>query len=799
MKKYSLFGILIIALALLSFSAYAAPGVSILNNSFTANVNLSTSTQVSSQLTIANTGTTINDSGTVSFSGTDLSESSGTKITINIASKQMNNASNDTFPFSITLAPNQKAGIYTGTLTATINANSGTAQSTIPFTITVLRQADSVNVQSVSISEAISGVSAAQSFTITNLGNSDFNALVSVTSLTHSDGSTLLPSQISSPNFLLTYGQTRTVTLTVSPALTQKAGTYTGNVSVSTPDGITSSPVTIVVVNQSNDISVTRSPTGSTWYKTISSTVSTTFTVKNTGNTNLTNVQMVPTTSIPGASVIASPASLVLARGVSQDVTVTLSGVSGSTSAGTYANQINLNAAGSSASTNWSIVVSEPVKRISLPSKITLGDSNSDRNQTVQTSFSIVNSGSDNVNLMINATSVNPAYQIQITPAVVSGFGPGGSVTITVTGYIPASKSAGEGTIGAILVKDDTNTIIQTIPLTMIARSILTIDYPVKVYVNGSSNSVSNGGTVDDSVQPGDNVEVSVQLKNNYGSNNVDDNKLSDVSATVTFEGIDDGSDIEKDKDYSDIRAGKTKKNSFVFTVPNTGVDEGTYTIRIHADGHDDNGAVHSDDWTIYVDVNRKDHDLKILDFSFDRAEAQCGSIVYLTAAIRNEGSTYEDQVALAINNSVFNVGIFEPPFELEKYDNDRAKSEFRKTYAVLVPKTALGSYRFLLQVYYDTSALYDYKYADLTVTCGNTTTSTPATGGSTGTVTPTQPSGGNIIVVPPQQSQPSYATPAVSQQQTGLSSDLMTILLVIGSIILLGIIILIVVKLVMK
>lgn len=292
---------------------------------------------------------------------------------------------------------------------------------------------------------------------------------------------------------------------------------------------------------------------------------------------------------------------------------------------------------------------------------------------------------------------------------------------------------------------------------------------------SATDSNVNNGDTIEDEARLGDEVELEITVHNEFSSSS--NIEIEDVKIDMVVQDLDDGSDLEKDTSEFKVRDDQKKKQSLHFTVPDN-IEEGTYKINLKVVGQDENGARHSDEWNINLEVEKRNHDLLIREFRFSPNNGlACGeTIKSLVTRIENRGSNFEEDVRITIEQDKLDVYI-EQVFELDN-DLDDEDSEYRKTHTVLVPSDAeAGVYPFTLWVYYDEDVPFDYSEQTLVVEdCADQATQPKDddSGDDDGTV---------VITSPPTVQQP----PEPEQQQELVDEPWFVAALAIVAVVILG------------
>ncbi|MBI1934990.1 hypothetical protein HYS31_00980 [Candidatus Woesearchaeota archaeon] len=224
-------------------------------------------------------------------------------------------------------------------------------------------------------------------------------------------------------------------------------------------------------------------------------------------------------------------------------------------------------------------------------------------------------------------------------------------------------------------------------------------DVDVKVG-SRTSNNLHNGDTIREEAKPGDNIEVRVEVENNF--TNAENLRINDIVITVNIEEIDDGDDLEEESNEFDLSTQSTKRSTLKFQVP-VEVEEDSFDIVINAEGTDRNGTDHSTEMRLRLDVDKESHKLIITRKSLAPSAVACNrKNVQLGVGLLNIGSEDEEKVTLSIVSPDLGIDFSEDVGELESGSVDEDTS-FSKTYFLNVPNDLeAGSYPITLIASYN-------------------------------------------------------------------------------------------------
>lgn len=403
-----------------------------------------------------------------------------------------------------------------------------------------------------------------------------------------------------------------------------------------------------------------------------------------------------------------------------------------------------------------------PVASFTL-SNLELGSNNQIREQTATANLRITNTGSEvlTVSLSSNAGLV---YALQFSQNNVT-VPVNQSVDVPVTAYVPDSQDSGKLSIGTVTATASGLTKTATVYLETKSELVIT---KVKANIDGKSTTLDDGEDVD--AKPGDDVTITVTLKNEF-SENID---IEDITLTIES---DSDLDVDDDTDITRIKDGDKDESEFSFTIPRD-IDEDDYDIDITADGEDENGAKHSADYSITINIDKESHEISVVRTTLTPSRISCGGRVSLKVLVENTGSNDEDNVALEIRNSDLNLEEYFTRLSIDEGD------DLEKTLTFNVPSSIEpGDYNIEVTSYYN-NKFSDVGVAILYVDTCKSITNDNQTTPTTPTNTTTPP-----IVYPTGTVGPSYGG------ESFFNSTAYIILLVVAALVFIILIIVLVVK----
>jgi hypothetical protein len=249
---------------------------------------------------------------------------------------------------------------------------------------------------------------------------------------------------------------------------------------------------------------------------------------------------------------------------------------------------------------------------------------------------------------------------------------------------------------------------------TLVGGHLIITDVDVKVGGKSDKN-LRDKDDISDEAAPGDKVEFSIEIANNFTRD--DDIEIEDITITVTIEGIDDGDDLEEESNEFDLKEDKDEKKRIVFEIP-LEVDEDTYDVLIEVEGDTRSNGTQFVEMELTLEVQKEDNEVRFLRNDLSPSEVKCSRTVQLSVGVINTGNDNEDDATLEITNS--NLGVnFRETFDLsdDPFDDD---SKFRKTFTFPVANDVTpGIYQVISRVIYNDGRDTETNSADLVVgTC---------------------------------------------------------------------------------
>lgn len=629
------------------------------------------------------------------------------------------------------------------------------------------------------------------SFTINNTGTTNLTISFSQYTLTSGSGDSIDVSSIDNVDVKVGTQQVVNFDVDISAA---KVGDYTGDLLASA--GGVSDTITINVNVTPNGGGLSF-PTGTLTDNTQSGeTVERSFDITSDKNEDVNiNSVAIEIDSFTNADVDES-SSIVEAFG-STTVTYTVV-VPGNQESGTYNGNITINTDAGNAVVPIRVIVQDTEKISLTPSTLSLKE---DAGDSTDGTLTISNTGNVNITgLSISYDSTDftdndgDVIEISFSRSSEINVSVGDQKKITVTADLPDDIDP-DDYVGTVTVSKAG--LVETFTLNVTVENFLKI------------KEVDVSSYKSDKFKPGETIEVTVEYENNADEIDLEDVELIvqilDEDGDVVED--DDGDDIEDDEDIGDLDAGDDGSTTFEFTMPYDVDDGDEYTVyaKIKGDNVDDNSEKYEDvDDSETIKAVRENHEIELYDVELDSETLSCGRVTYLHVSVRDIGSSDED-VELLVENyqlGISNTDIFE-------VDSDPDKDDFEVTrsYLIDIPDdTTPGTYQLNIKAYYDDGDELEATTVVLTVeqcgagtTTGTTTTDTGTT--TTGTTDQTidvqyTTGTGEITTTPGVSATP----PTLIKKKSDFgASTALVLILVLANLIIIGGIIALVAKLVIR
>lgn len=427
---------------------------------------------------------------------------------------------------------------------------------------------------------------------------------------------------------------------------------------------------------------------------------------------------------------------------------------------------------------------------------VALGSSGQDAEENVSATFQVTNTGTDTVTGISISTTADNKFTVGFTN-VPTQLTAGEVATVTVSGFLHKDLNAISGfneaaqTIGNI-VATGTNSSSATVSgsntLTMQIENQLEIK-KVRITVNGEETHSLDDGEDVDNLKPGDTLEITVEIENNFNGNDEQDVDFDDAEIIIE---VDDDDDIDLDNDEEEVDVDADSDADVDFDDVQIEYEaSGSYTLEITVKAHRKDTAsgsgIHGQKIRIDLDVERESHEIYIISSSVKPGILACDkNSIEATVKIVNIGKRDEDETAVEVAIPELGISEIREDINLDKSD------EMTRRVPLLLPTDVpAGTYSVEVNTYWNNDVLSDQRVSQLIVQECN------AVDDTTVVVSPPVP----VVTAPPTTTAPTTTVTSARSQSGGsfLDSTAGLASMVLGILVVLAIIIFLVVLLVRK
>jgi hypothetical protein len=192
----------------------------------------------------------------------------------------------------------------------------------------------------------------------------------------------------------------------------------------------------------------------------------------------------------------------------------------------------------------------------------------------------------------------------------------------------------------------------------------------VEAKVGGKGDSLTSPGSIDKSAKLGDDIELTVTVRNNFATN-VDSTIIRNIQMDISSD-LDDADGL--DDSISRLEAGDHDEMTATFTLDPENVDpsDAPFDITINVDGKTSDGTVYTDSWNIKLDMDSNSRDLYII--SAEASPLSFSSCrdnqVRVVSELRNVGSRDLDDAAMRLKISSLGINKIDSDLSLDTGDS---------------------------------------------------------------------------------------------------------------------------------
>ena len=330
---------------------------------------------------------------------------------------------------------------------------------------------------------------------------------------------------------------------------------------------------------------------------------------------------------------------------------------------------------------------------------------------SIEQKVTLTNSGEVAENLTISFER-NSDYDVDVEESLLQ-LSASSSADITIKGTIPVNVDQGQEEIGKLKITDSTETKEYSVYIDV--KSMLEIK-KIKVIVNGDEEkTIDEDNEEIKNLNPGDKIELRFQLENLFDED-YDDGEI-DGEIAIKLDNSDFGDDVDEEEEFF-IEAGEKLTSNdeeivLSFDVPMDAEDE-DYQLEVEIEGKDDNKAKYQETWTINLEIERENDDVRVDLFTISPSEVSCSREVKFVTKVVNYGKNRQKHAALSIYNTNLDLDIHEN-FLLERGTNDD-NEYFKEVLVDISDDVMAGTYLISATAYYDYSTYSDKQNVNLIV-----------------------------------------------------------------------------------
>jgi|GEM_PF-4229453 len=329
------------------------------------------------------------------------------------------------------------------------------------------------------------------------------------------------------------------------------------------------------------------------------------------------------------------------------------------------------------------VVKEATVAALLMPDEIQIGNDNELRNQTITTSFTITNPGTnESIDSIVIDSTASSRYNVEFSTGaaysseITINLQPGESKTINMRATIPKYEDGGRHSIGKVrAVNSDYS---ESAELYIFPESFLEI---VSVEIDG--DSVSDGDTAE--IKPDMSLDIEVEIKN---TGTADFDPVNIIATIFDLDG-----DVDEEVEFK-VRDGDTEKKTLTFDIPDE-LDEDSYDLEIEIEAEDDNGIHYYETLSYTLETKKENHQLK-LEASLSSESMDCIRQPKLYTRIKNLGESDEDDVKLEIKNSQLGINLGRDSLSIDEDD------DYKETFDLDFTDVEEGTYALTVSVFRD-------------------------------------------------------------------------------------------------
>lgn len=326
---------------------------------------------------------------------------------------------------------------------------------------------------------------------------------------------------------------------------------------------------------------------------------------------------------------------------------------------------------------------------------LNLGSDTQDRDVRVSESLAILNTDTvdDIENISITFTATKSGYSnsdFNVTfSGVPSTIAANSSAAIDIETFIPLDFDSINSKIGELSFSADSNNthLTKTVDIFLEAKSNIDIDN-VEIEVDDDSERVSSNEVID--AKRDDSIVLTVNIENIFSSG--DDISIDDIEVTVECDDL----DIDETEDLGDLDARDDDEVSLEFDIPDD-ADDGKETVIITVEGEDENGAMHTSEFSFRFDVEVERYDVMINRIDIYPQTTCPEDNIRIDIELENTGLKDLDEATIYLEIEDFDITRKITDIEIDEGDQETETINF------VIPKDAEpGTYFINVDSFYD-------------------------------------------------------------------------------------------------
>ncbi|MCF7872120.1 hypothetical protein K9L97_03735 [Candidatus Woesearchaeota archaeon] len=306
---------------------------------------------------------------------------------------------------------------------------------------------------------------------------------------------------------------------------------------------------------------------------------------------------------------------------------------------------------------------------------IELGSEDQERNTTITKTWIVTNTGDKTINnIAIETTGNSEDYELTATGDKTT-LSPGENLTVTISTRIPWTQNSGRESIGTIKLTstnadDYTNTIYLTTETKLYVKATFE-------RTEGSDKSATSDRSID--LEPFEDVSMIIEVENRFSDRgDTEDFEIRNIRVKIDSREIDEIDN--QDEDLSDLDPEELDEVTFDFSMDPNEVDfnDEPYEIDIEVTGTDINGATHTTKFTITINLDRENEDIRFDSITTSKSFINCDETsVYIDFTLYNVGTRNLDDAMVRVEIDGIDARTYLREIELDEGED----SEFRVRY----------------------------------------------------------------------------------------------------------------------